>query len=337
MAKTKDKPAPSGVEKTSVAIADVVRKEHGANSVTLAGSGVIDRVDFIPSGALALDAAMGLGGYPRGRIVEIFGPEASGKTTLTLHAIANVQKVGGVAAFIDAEHALDPKYATAIGVNMSELLLSQPDYGEQALDIAETLVRTGGVQLIVIDSVAALVPKSELEGDMGEPQMGVHARLMSQALRKLTAIASKTQTTLIFINQLRSKIGVLFGSPETTTGGNALKFYASMRLDVRRKEQLKDAEQSAIGNMMKVKVLKNKHAPPFKEADLEIVWGKGIDAASDLLTAAVNAGIVQKSGAWYAYGDDRLGQGFNAAARNLWENPVWREEVTAAVRKDLLI
>jgi len=267
-------------------------------------------------------------------IADGFVTHNSGKTTLTLHAIANVQKAGGVAAFIDAEHALDPQYATNVGVNMNELLLTQPDNGEQALDVAETLVRSGGVTLIVIDSVAALVPKSELEGDMGDPQMGVHARLMSQALRKLTALASKAQTCIIFINQLRSKIGVIFGSPEVTTGGNALKFYSSIRIDVRRREQLKDGSE-AVGNMTHVKVIKNKHAPPFKETDLEIVWGKGIDRYADLLTAAVNTGVITKSSSWYNYGETRIGQGANTAARNLEANPKLAEEIEALVRKDM--
>jgi recombination protein RecA len=279
-----------------------------------------NEIGVIPSGSLSLDIAMGIGGYPRGRIVEIYGPESSGKTTLTLHAIAEVQKLGGVAAFIDAEHALDVSYAKKLGVNMEELLVSQPDNGEQALEIAEHLVRSNAVDLVVIDSVAALVPKAEIEGEMGDQLPGLHARLMSQALRKLAAAVHKSNTMMIFINQIRMKIGVMYGNPETTTGGNALKFYASMRMDIRRTGQIKDGEK-VLGNRTRVKVVKNKLAPPFTEVEFDILYGQGISRSSDVLDIAVEAGCVEKAGSWFSYKGERLGQGRDGARVFLDEHP----------------
>jgi recombination protein RecA len=284
----------------------------------------------IPSGSISLDRALGIGGYPRGRIIEIFGPESSGKTTLSLHAIAEMQKQGGVAAFIDAEHAFDVRYARALGVNTKELLIAQPDDGEQALEIADLLTRSGSVDLIVVDSVAALVPRAELQGDMGDSHMGLHARLMSQALRKLTAIGNKTETTFIFINQLRQKIGVVFGNPETTTGGNALKFYASVRLDVRRVGKVTAGDET-IGNRTRVKVVKNKCAHPFSEAEFDIRWGTGIDGAADLLDVATNEGVVQKNGAFYAFGGDAIGQGREKAREAIDSRPDLSVSVRAAL------
>lgn len=312
-----------------------IRKSHGENSIMRLG-GPVEPVAVIPSGCLSLDVAMGIGGYPRGRIVEVFGNEASGKTTLSLHAIAEIQKQGGTAAFIDAEHALDLKYAGALGVDVGKLLLSQPDNGEQALNIVEDLVDSTMIDLIVVDSVAALTPKSEIDGDMGAHHVGVHARLMSQALRKLAGTASKSATTILFINQQRQKIGVLYGSPVTTTGGVALKFYASIRIDVSKKEQVKDGEGDATGNRTVCKVVKNKLAPPFREADVEIRWGSGIDRASDVLGCAVSRGLVEKSGSWFSYAGERLGQGFNTVAEHLRAHPKLFEAIEGRLRKELL-
>ena len=297
-----------------------IEKEFGKGALLRLGDAPPEEVSVIPTGSLALDEALGVGGYPRGRIVEIFGPESSGKTTLTLHAVANVQRAGGVAAFIDAEHAFDLKYARSIGVDTAELLISQPDYGEQALEIADILTRSGAVDLIVVDSVAALVPKAEIDGDMGDSHMGLHARLMSQALRKLTSGVSKSSTTFMFINQLRQKIGVVFGNPETTTGGAALKFYSSIRLDVRRIGKV-TAGETVIGNRTRVKVVKNKVGPPFTEAEFDIRWGVGIDAAADLLDVAESCGVVAKSGSHYAFGDVKFGQGRDRARDALLASP----------------
>ncbi|MCF8413071.1 MAG: recombinase RecA, partial [Melioribacteraceae bacterium] len=281
--------------------------------------GVINKLESIPTGSLSLDFALGIGGVPRGRIIEIYGPESSGKTTLTLHIISEAQKTGGLAAFIDAEHALDVNYAKRLNVDVNNLLISQPDYGEQALEIVETLVRSNALDIIVVDSVAALVPRSEIEGDMGDAQMGVQARLMSQALRKLTGVISKSKTSVIFINQLRSKIGVMFGNPETTTGGNALKFYASLRMDIRRIAAIKDG-QNVIGNRTKVKVVKSKVAPPFKEVEFDILYNEGISKSGDLIDIAVNSGIIKKSGAWFSFGEDRF-QGREQFRQKLNEDP----------------
>lgn len=298
-----------------------IEKQFGKGSIMrLGGEEVISDVPAIPTGSISLDVALGVGGVPRGRVVEIFGPESGGKTTLALHIVAEAQKRGGLAAFVDAEHALDVGYARKIGVNTDELLISQPDTGEQALEIAEVLVRSGAVDVLVIDSVAALVPRSELEGDMGDAQMGLQARLMSQALRKLTGTIGKTRTTVIFINQMRMKIGVFFGNPETTTGGNALKFYSSMRLDIRRVSAIKQG-QDVIGNRTRVKVVKNKLAPPFREAEFDIIFGEGISKEGDLLDLAADNGIVEKTGAWYSYGGERIGQGRENTRAFLKDNP----------------
>lgn len=314
-----------------------IERQHGKGSVMKLGdSGSKINVETIPTGSLSLDLALGLGGIPKGRVVEIYGPESSGKTTVALHMIAEVQKRGGVAGFIDAEHALDPVYAKAIGVDIDNLYISQPDYGEQALEITETMVRSGAVDIIVVDSVAALVPKAEIDGDMGESHMGQHARLMSQALRKLTGIMNKTGCTVVFINQLREKIGVMFGNPETTTGGRALKFYASVRLDVRRIETLK-AGGEMIGNRARVKVVKNKIAPPFKEAEFDIMFGKGISREGDILDLAANSGIVIKSGSWYAYNNEKIGQGRENAKKYFIENPEIMDEVEQKVREHFSI
>ena len=309
-----------------------IEKQFGKGSVMKLGdSGKNMNVQTVPTGSLSLDIALGLGGVPRGRIIEIYGPESSGKTTVALHMVAEVQKRGGIAGFVDAEHALDPAYAKNIGVDIDELYISQPDNGEQALEITETMVRSGAMDIIIVDSVAALVPKAEIEGDMGDSHMGLQARLMSQALRKLTGVVSKSNCIVIFINQLREKIGVMFGNPETTTGGRALKFYASVRMDVRRTETIKQGGE-VIGNRTRVKVVKNKVAPPFKEAEFDIMFGKGISKESDILDLAVNLGIIQKSGAWFAYNDGKIGLGRENAKIFLRENPEIAEEIERQVR-----
>jgi len=310
-----------------------IEKQYGLGSLMQLGK--YDNalgIESIPSGSILLDEALGVGGYPRGRIIEIYGPESSGKTTLALHAIAEAQKKGGIAAFIDAEHALDPVYAKNLGVNTDELWVSQPDNGEQALEICESLVRSGAVDIIVIDSVAALTPQAEIEGDMGEAHMGLQARLMSQALRKLTGTLSKSKTILIFINQIRMKIGVMFGNPETTTGGNALKFYSSIRVEVRRIETIERGDEEAIGNKVRVKVVKNKVAPPFRRVELEIMFGKGISASASLIDAAVKCNIIDKKGAWYTYGDEKLGQGRENAKTVIEQNKDLADEIEAKVR-----
>lgn len=309
-----------------------IEKQFGKGSIMKLGEQTDRRVSTIPSGSLALDAALGVGGYPRGRIIEIYGPESSGKTTVALHAIAEVQNQGGQAAFIDAEHALDPVYAQKLGVNIDELLLSQPDTGEQALEIAEALVRSGAIDIIVIDSVAALVPKAEIEGEMGDSHMGLQARLMSQALRKLSGIINKSNTLAIFINQVREKIGVMFGNPETTTGGRALKFYASIRLEVRRAETIKQGTEM-IGNKTKIKVVKNKVAPPFRTAEVDIMYGEGISKEGEIVDIGAELDIIQKSGSWYAYGDERIGQGRENAKQFLKANPAVREEIANKIRE----
>jgi recombination protein RecA len=310
-----------------------IEKAHGKGAIMRLGDEkVVGRVPVIPTGSISLDLALGVGGYPRGRIVEIYGPESSGKTTLTLHAIAECQKKGGIAAFIDAEHALDPTYARKLGVNVDELLVSQPDHGEQALEIADTLVRSGAVDLIVVDSVAALVPKAEIEGEMGDSHVGLQARLMSQALRKLTATVHKSNTVLFFINQIRMKIGVMFGSPETTTGGNALKFYATQRLDIRRIGAIKVGDD-AIGNRTRVKVVKNKMAPPFQKVEFDILFGRGISRTGDVLDLGVESNFIEKSGAWYSYEGDRIGQGRDNARKFLEDNPAMLE----AIEKKILM
>lgn len=332
-AKTKDVKDASAAEGKTKALGlalDQIEKQFGKGSIMKLGEAHAVSVECIPTGSISLDLALG-GGLPKGRVIEIYGPESSGKTTLTLHAIAEVQKQGGTAAFIDAEHALDPAYAKRIGVDVDNLLLSQPDNGEQALEITETLVRSNAVDLIVVDSVAALVPRAEIEGDMGDAQMGLQARLMSQALRKLTGVISRSKATVIFINQLRMKIGVMFGNPETTTGGNALKFYASVRMDIRRISQIKQGD-SVIGNRARVKVVKNKIAPPFREAEFDIMYNKGISKSGDILDLAVARDIVEKSGAWFAYGEQKIGQGREAAKSYLEENPKVMDEVAKKVR-----
>ena len=311
---------------------DKIEKTFGKGSIMKMGDDNVQEVEVIPTGSIALNAALGVGGYPKGRIIEIYGPESSGKTTLAIHAIAEAQKAGGIAAFIDAEHAFDRFYAAKLGVDVDNLWISQPDNGEQALEIAEQLIRSSAIDIIVIDSVAALTPKAEIEGDMGDNKVGLQARLMSQALRKLTSAISKTNTTCIFINQLREKIGIMFGNPETTTGGNALKFYASVRLDIRRATQLKDGEE-VIGNQTRVKVVKNKVAPPFRKAEFDIMFGKGISKEGDILDLAANCGIVSKSGAWYAYNGDKIGQGRENAKLTLLNNPELMEEIEKAVRE----
>ncbi len=313
---------------------DKIDKDFGKGTVMKLGDRPTFEVSVIPSGSIGLDHALGIGGYPRGRVVEIYGPESSGKTTLAIHAIAEAQKAGGIAAIIDAEHAFDPSYARKLGVNVDTLLISQPDNGEQALEIADHLIRSGAVDVIVIDSVAALTPKAEIEGEMGDSKMGLHARLMSQALRKLTANISRTNTCCIFINQLREKIGVMFGNPETTTGGNALKFYASVRLDVRRVTQLKDGEE-ATGNRTRVKVVKNKMAPPFKKAEFDIVFGEGISKLGETIDLGVDYDIIKKSGSWFSYGDTKIGQGREAVKQMLLDNPELAEEVEAKIREKI--
>jgi recombination protein RecA len=310
-----------------------IEKQFGKGSIMKLGEGSSqDQIPTISTGSILLDAGLGVGGYPRGRIVEIYGPEASGKTTLALHAIAEAQKVGGIAAFIDAEHALDPQYAHALGVNTDELWVSQPDNGEQALEIVESLIRSGAVDIIVVDSVAALTPRAEIEGDMGDSHMGLQARLMSQALRKLTAIISKSKTCLVFINQIRMKIGVMFGNPETTTGGNALKFYSTIRLEVRKIETISEGTEKAVGNKVRVKVVKNKVAPPFKRIEMEIIFGRGISASGSLLDAAVASNIIAKSGSWYSYGEERIGQGRENVKGFLENNPDLYKQIEQSVR-----
>ncbi len=310
---------------------DKLDKTYGKGTVMKLGDQAVEEVEVIPSGSLGLDLALGVNGYPKGRIVEIFGPESSGKTTLTLHAIAEAQKAGGIAAFIDAEHAFDRNYAQKLNVDIENLIISQPDNGEQALEIAENLIRSGAIDVVVIDSVAALTPKSEIEGEMGDSKMGLHARLMSQALRKLTATISKTNCTVFFINQLREKIGVMFGNPETTTGGNALKFYASVRLDIRRSSQIKDGD-SVIGNRTKVKVVKNKVAPPFKVAEFDIMYGEGVSKVGEILDLAVEFEIIKKSGSWFSYMDSKLGQGRDAVKLMLKDNPELAEELEEKIK-----
>jgi recombination protein RecA len=310
-----------------------IEKQFGKGSIMrLGGIDSSAALDAIPSGSLSLDVALGVGGYPRGRVIEVFGPESSGKTTLTLHAIAETQKLGGTAAFIDAEHALDANYARKLGVDVDNLLVSQPDSGEQALEIAEVLIRSGAIDIVVVDSVAALVPRAELEGEMGEAQMGLQARLMSQALRKLTGIVSKSKTCLIFINQIREKIGVMFGNPETTTGGRALKFYASVRVDVRRIASIKDGDE-VTGSRTKAKIVKNKVAPPFREAEFDIMYGQGISREGDLLDLAVDRNVVEKSGAWFSFQGERLGQGRDNARQFLKDNPDYRGRIELALRE----
>ncbi|MBS9461199.1 recombinase RecA [Flagellimonas sp. HMM57] len=312
---------------------DKLDKTYGKGAVMKMGDSVVEDIEVIPSGSLGLDIALGVSGYPRGRVIEIYGPESSGKTTLTLHAIAEAQKNGGIAAFIDAEHAFDRFYAKKLGVDIDNLIISQPDHGEQALEIADNLIRSGAIDIVIVDSVAALTPKSEIEGEMGDSKMGLHARLMSQALRKLTSTISKTNCTVVFINQLREKIGVMFGNPETTTGGNALKFYASVRLDIRRSTQIKNTEGNVLGNKTRVKVVKNKVAPPFKTAEFDIMYGEGISKIGEILDLGVAYEIVKKSGSWFSYGDTKLGQGRDAVKSLLADNPELAEELEGKIKE----
>jgi recombination protein RecA len=312
-----------------------IEKQYGKGTIMKLGDTPAENIPFIPTGSIGLDAALGVGGLPRGRVIEIYGPESSGKTTLALHAIAEAQKLGGIAAFIDAEHAFDRFYAQKLGIDIDNLLISQPDNGEQALEIVDNLIRSGAIDIIVIDSVAALTPKSEIEGEMGDSKMGMQARLMSQALRKLTANIGKTGSCCIFINQLRDKIGVMFGNPETTTGGNALKFYASVRLDIRKVNQIKDGEEST-GNRVKVKVVKNKVAPPFKKAEFDIMYGQGISRVGEIIDLGADFGIIKKSGSWFSYGETKLGQGRDGVKKLLVDNPELAEELEAKIREKLL-
>ena len=314
---------------------DKLDKTYGKGSVMRLGEQTIEKIEAISSGSIGLDIALGVGGYPKGRVVEIYGPESSGKTTLTLHAIAECQKAGGIAAFIDAEHAFDRLYAQNLGIDLGELVISQPDNGEQALEIADNLIRSGAVDMLVIDSVAALTPKSEIEGEMGDSKMGLHARLMSQALRKLTASISKTNCTVFFIYQLREKIGVMFGNPETTTGGNALKFYASVRVDIRRSTQLKNADGGVLGNKTRVKIVKNKVAPPFKTTEFDIMYGEGISKIGEILDIGVEHDIIEKSGSWFSYGGSKLGQGRDAVKAILKDNPELMEELEQKILEQL--
>jgi len=313
---------------------DKLEKTYGKGSIMRLGDQAIENVEAIPSGSVALDLALGVGGFPRGRVIEIYGPESSGKTTLAIHAIAEVQKQGGIAAFIDAEHAFDQFYAKNLGVDTENLLISQPDHGEQALEITENLIRSGAIDLIIIDSVAALTPKAEIEGEMGDSKMGLQARLMSQALRKLTSTISRTGATCIFINQLREKIGVMFGNPETTTGGNALKFYSSVRLDIRRSSQIKQGED-VIGNRVKVKVVKNKVAPPFRKAEFDIMYGNGISRSGEVIDMGVELNVIKKSGSWFSYGETKLGQGRDAVKQLIEDNPELMEELEGKIREAL--
>src|SRR5690606_36280456 len=316
---------------------DKMDKTYGKGTVMKMSDQAISDIEAIPSGSLGLDVALGVGGYPRGRVIEIYGPESSGKTTLTLHAIAEAQKAGGIAAFIDAEHAFDRFYAENLGIDLENLIISQPDNGEQALEITDNLIRSGAIDIIVIDSVAALTPKSEIEGEMGDSKMGLHARLMSQALRKLTASISKTNCTVIFINQLREKIGVMSGNPETTTGGNALKFYASIRLDIRRSTQIKETDGEVTGNNTRVKVVKNKVAPPFKMAEFDIMYGEGISKVGEILDIAVEFEIIKKSGSWFSYGETKLGQGRDAVKALIKDNPELQDELEQKIKEQLKI
>ena len=313
---------------------DKIDKDFGKGSVMMMSERGVKEIDVISTGSIGLDVALGIGGLPRGRVIEIYGPESSGKTTIAIHVIAEAQKKGGMCAFIDAEHAFDSTYAQKLGVDVDNLLISQPDYGEQGLEIADRLILSGAIDVVVIDSVAALVPKSELEGEMGDSKMGLHARLMSQALRKLTATISKTNTICIFINQLREKIGIMFGNPETTTGGNALKFYASVRLDIRRSSQIKDGEE-AIGNRVKVKVVKNKVAPPFRATEFDIIYGEGISKTGEIIDMGVELGIIQKSGSWFSYNSDKLGQGRDAVRQLLTDNPEMAGEIESKIREKI--
>ncbi|MDR0937783.1 MAG: recombinase RecA [Mediterranea sp.] len=325
-----DKSASTQKLKALQAAMEKIEKSFGKGSVMKMGSEEVEQIDVIPTGSIGLNAALGVGGYPRGRIIEIYGPESSGKTTLAIHAIAEAQKAGGIAAFIDAEHAFDRFYAAKLGVDVDNLLISQPDNGEQALEIADQLIHSSAIDIIVIDSVAALTPKAEIEGDMGENKVGLQARLMSQALRKLTASVSKTRTTCIFINQLREKIGVMFGNPETTTGGNALKFYSSVRLDIRPGQQIKDGEE-VLGRQTKVKVVKNKVAPPFRRAEFDIMFGEGISHSGEIIDLGADLGIIKKSGAWYSYNDTKLGQGRDASKQCIADNPELAEELEGLI------
>ncbi len=334
---SKDKEKEAKLKALKLAL-DKLDKTYGKGTVMKMGDAPVIEVGVIPSGSLGIDLALGVGGYPRGRVVEIYGPESSGKTTLTLHAIAEAQKQGGIAAFIDAEHAFDRFYAENLGIDVDNLIISQPDNGEQALEIADNLIRSGAIDIVVIDSVAALTPKSEIEGEMGDSKMGLHARLMSQALRKLTGSISKTNCTVIFINQLREKIGVMFGNPETTTGGNALKFYASVRVDIRRSTQIKNTDGEVMGNKTRVKIVKNKVAPPFRLAEFDIMYGEGISKVGEILDIGVELGIVKKSGSWFSYGETKLGQGRDSVKNLIKENPdlmdELEEKITAAIKGD---
>lgn len=316
------------------AVMDKIEKDFGKGAIMKMSDKAVDKVPVIPSGSIALDQALGIGGYPKGRVIEIFGPESSGKTTLAIHAIAEAQKAGGIAAFIDAEHAFDSTYAQKLGVDIDELLISQPDNGEQALEIADNLIRSSAIDIVVIDSVAALTPKAEIEGEMGEAKMGLQARLMSQALRKLTASISKTGTVCIFINQLRDKIGVIYGNPETTTGGNALKFYASVRIDIRKASVIKDGEEQ-LGARARVKIVKNKLAPPFRKAEFDILYGEGISKVGEIIDMGVDLGIFKKSGSWFSYGDRKIGQGRDAVKELLQSDPEFMNEVETKVREAL--
>ncbi|PHS67017.1 MAG: recombinase RecA [Flavobacterium sp.] len=315
---------------------DKLDKTYGKGTVMKMGDAVVEEMEVIPTGSLGLDVALGVGGYPRGRVIEIYGPESSGKTTLTLHAIAEAQKNGGIAAFIDAEHAFDRYYAENLGVDIENLIISQPDNGEQALEITDNLIRSGAIDIIVIDSVAALTPKSEIEGEMGDSKMGLHARLMSQALRKLTGSISKTKCTVIFINQLREKIGVMFGNPEVTTGGNALKFYCSVRLDIRRSTQIKNTDGEVLGNKTRVKVVKNKVAPPFKLVEFDIIYGKGISKVGEIIDLGVDFEIIKKSGSWFSYDDTKLGQGREAVKTLLLDNPELMDELEQKIKEAIV-